>query len=96
VSASLPDLLVATRWRAREGNEAQSAQFTRKIASTCFPFSAHEIRSDAAAIDEMARTNSFFDQLAEREDIDFAVVGQRAYIKNASFHEVYERDRALL
>ena len=75
----------------REEHEAQSAQFTRKIASDLLSIQSptrYVLTQRAIDANELARE---LDQLAEREDIDFAVVvGSALTSRIASFHEVYE------
>ena len=75
----------------REEHEAKPASFTRKIASDLLSIESptrYVLTQSATDATEIARE---LDQLAEREDIDFAVVvGSTLISRIASFHEVYE------
>jgi molybdopterin synthase catalytic subunit len=75
----------------REEHEVKPASFTRKIASDLLSIQSptrYVLTQRAIDANEIARE---LDQLAEREDIDFAVVvGSALTSRITSFHEVYE------
>jgi len=75
----------------REEHKAQPASFTKKVASNLLSIQSptrYVLTQRDIDTNEIARE---LDQLAEREDIDFAVVvGSALASRIASFHEVYE------
>jgi molybdopterin synthase catalytic subunit len=76
----------------REEHRAKPASFTRKVANDLLSIqSPTRYVLTQRAIDDANEIARELDQLAEREDLDFAVVvGSVLASRIASFHEVYE------